>query len=209
MTIQNSDCGSITRCLGDLRNGDAAAAQPLWERYYDKLVRRARSKMIGMGCPRTTEDEEDVALSALDSVCQGLQQGRFPQLMDRDGLWRLLVCITLRKSIDRYRKQAAHKRHGVKVSIEANLMAAQGEDPSHVLDRIACDHTPPELLVIVAEELRQRIESLGENTLIRIAELKMEDHTNQEIADHLGCSLRTVTLKLELIRRKWSPELAL
>ncbi len=94
--MSESHTGSITNCLAGLRNGDAAAAQPLWERYYDKLARRARAKMIRMGCSRVAQDEHDVALSALDSVCRGLQEGRFPKLADRDGLWRLLVWITVR-----------------------------------------------------------------------------------------------------------------
>ncbi|MGV3654395.1 MAG: leucine--tRNA ligase, partial [Noviherbaspirillum sp.] len=33
--------GSITRWMGDLQAGDLAAAQPLWDRYFDRLVRLA------------------------------------------------------------------------------------------------------------------------------------------------------------------------
>jgi hypothetical protein len=40
----------------------------------------------------------------------------------------------------------------------------------------------------------------------RIAEMKLMGHTNQEIAHELGCSLRKVTLKLELIRETWQRE---
>ena len=50
--------------------------------------------------PRVAADEEDVALSAFDSFCRGAQRGRFPQLDDRDNLWRLLVVITSRKAVD-------------------------------------------------------------------------------------------------------------
>jgi hypothetical protein len=125
--------------------------------------------MIGMGCSRVVEDEEDVAISALDSVCRGLQEGRFPKLADRDGLWRLLVWITVRKSIDRYRKECSQKPPGVKELAEADLIASQEEDPNHVLDRIAGDELPPEMAAIVAEELRRRIESLGDKSLIRVA----------------------------------------
>jgi hypothetical protein len=31
----------------------------------------------------------------------------------------------------------------------------------------------------------------------------MEGSTNEEVADRLGCSLRTVARKVELIRRSW------
>ena len=34
--------------------------------------------------PRGATDEEDVALSAFDSFCQGVEQGQFARLQDRD-----------------------------------------------------------------------------------------------------------------------------
>lgn len=46
--------------------------------------------------------------------------------------------------------------------------------------------------------------TLEDQTLRRIAELKLACYTNEEIRQQLGCSLRGVTLKLELIRKKWS-----
>jgi DNA-directed RNA polymerase specialized sigma24 family protein len=169
-------------------------------------VRLARSKLIRMGCSRVIEDEEDVALSAIESVCRGLEQGRFPQLADRDGLWRLLVWTTVRKSIDLCRKRARSRTHGANIFAETDLVADAEQHSSRVLDRMASDDTPPDLAVIVAEQFHKRIESLGEQTLIRIVELKKENFTNQQIADQLRCSLRTVTLKLERIRMQWSPE---
>ena len=38
--------------------------------------------------PRAEADEEDAALSAFNSSCLGVAQGRFPQLADREDLWR-------------------------------------------------------------------------------------------------------------------------
>ena len=39
-----SSDGSVTVWLGALKAGDHAAAQPLWERYFRKLVRRGASR---------------------------------------------------------------------------------------------------------------------------------------------------------------------
>jgi DNA-directed RNA polymerase specialized sigma24 family protein len=47
--------GSVTHWLGALKAGDAAAAQHLWERYFDRLVRLARAKLRAM--PRSAADE--------------------------------------------------------------------------------------------------------------------------------------------------------
>src|SRR4051812_207164 len=90
--------GSVTRWIGDLKAGDAAAAQPLWERYFHRLVFLARARLRASRRPSVVEDEEDAALSAFQSFCDGAARGRFPRLTDRDDLWRLLVVITARKA---------------------------------------------------------------------------------------------------------------
>jgi DNA-directed RNA polymerase specialized sigma24 family protein len=54
--------GSVSRWLGPLQDGDPAAVQQLWQRYFHRLVGLARKKLHG--APRRLADEEDVALSA-------------------------------------------------------------------------------------------------------------------------------------------------
>jgi DNA-directed RNA polymerase specialized sigma24 family protein len=61
----------------------------------------------------------------------------------------------------------------------------------------------PEFAAMVAEEYVRRLETLDDPVLWLIAERKLACHTNQEIARELGVSLRSVTLKLELIRKQW------
>src|SRR5262249_11787280 len=80
--------GSVSHWLDRLQAGDHAAAQPLWEVYFQRLVALARARLQGV--PRQAADAEDVALSAFDSFCRGVAAGRFPQLADRADLWRLL-----------------------------------------------------------------------------------------------------------------------
>ena len=41
--------GSVTHWLGDLRGGDLAAAQPIWERYFGRLVVLARGNCSASG----------------------------------------------------------------------------------------------------------------------------------------------------------------
>jgi hypothetical protein len=101
--------GSVTRWIGDLKSGGAAAARQLVEGYFDSLVRLARKK-LGAWAGGAAEDEEDAALSAVGSFCRRAAQGRFPRLDDRDNLWRLLVVITVRKAFDQIQRQKAQKR---------------------------------------------------------------------------------------------------
>src|SRR3954452_5578865 len=88
--------GSVTRLIDALAGDDVdTAAAKLWQCYFDRLVRLAHARL--RAAPRGAADEEDVALSAFNSVCRGAAQGRFPGLGDRRDLWRLLVTITVRK----------------------------------------------------------------------------------------------------------------
>src|SRR6185312_13453068 len=63
--------GSVTYWLAQLRAGVQDAAQPLWERYFQRLVGLARIRL--QGAPRRAADEEDVALSAFGSFCRGAE----------------------------------------------------------------------------------------------------------------------------------------
>src|SRR5687768_11988392 len=102
--------GSVTHWIDDLKAGDGAAADPLWDRYFEGLVRLARARL--RAADRGAADEVDVALSAFHSLCRGAARGRFPHLDDRDNLWRLLATITAQKAVDHLRRQARLKRGG-------------------------------------------------------------------------------------------------
>jgi DNA-directed RNA polymerase specialized sigma24 family protein len=194
--------GSVTRWIGGLKAGDPAAAQELWQRYFQTLVGLARARL--RAAHRGAEDEEDAALSAFDSFCKGAARGRFPRLDDRDDLWRILVTLTRRKALDQVQRQERQKRGGGRVIDEATLAAG---DPDAIgLDQLVGSEPTPEFAALIAEECRRRLDGLGDETLRRIALLKMEGHTNVEVAVRLECGLRSVVRKLELIRRRWLEE---
>ena len=194
--------GSVTRWLGDLKAGDTDAAQKLWERYFGALVRLAHARL--RTAARGAEDEEDAALSAFDSFCTAAAQGRFPRLDDREDLWRILVTLTQRKALNQVERQQTQKRGGGRVVGETTLGGAS--ELQSLLDGLAGPEPSPEFAAMIADECRQRLESLGEDSLRQVALMRMEGYTNDEIAERLGCGLRTVSRKLELIRRSWLGE---
>src|SRR6476661_973202 len=100
----------VTVWLGRLQAGDPAAARPLWDRYFHRLVGLARARL--RTAPQRAADEEDVALSAFDSFCRNAEAGRFPDLADRDSLWRLLAAFTARKAVHHVRDASRLKRGG-------------------------------------------------------------------------------------------------
>src|SRR5438067_6883003 len=143
---------SVSHWIGQLQAGDHAAAQKLWERYFQRLVGLARKKLQGQ--PRRAADEEDVALSAFASFCRGAEAGRFPRLTDRDDLWRLLVTMTERKAFNLVRDEHRLKRGGGAVQGESAL---HRPDDSTVrgLDDCAGREPTPEFAAEVAEECRR------------------------------------------------------
>ena len=193
--------GSVTHWLGALKAGDLAAAQPLWDRYFQRLVRLARQKL--QAGRRSGADEEDAALSAFDSFCDGAARGRFPHLDDRDDLWRLLVTITTHKVTGHGRRHGRQKRGGGRILDEAALDRPRPGGGPAGLDAIVGSEPTPSFAALVAEQYSRLLESLGDQTLRRIALLKMEGYTLDEIAAQLGRARRPVVNKLQRIRTRW------
>jgi RNA polymerase sigma factor (sigma-70 family) len=193
--------GSVTRWLDQLRGGDPRAAQPLWERYFRRLVGLARAKL--RQAPRHAADEEDVALSAFASFCRLAEQGRFPQLLDRDGLWSLLVVFTARKAHHLVRDRQRQKRGGGVTPRSATPDEAE-EGPA--LEQLLSREPTPALAAQMAEAYRALLSCLGDDELEATAVARMEGYTVEEIADRLGCASRTVKRQLKLIRKIWEKE---
>jgi DNA-directed RNA polymerase specialized sigma24 family protein len=188
-----SSDGSVTHWIAQLKAGDAQAAQPLWERYYRRLVGLAGKKL--QGSPRRGADEEDAASSAFASFCRGAEQGKFPKLHDRHDLWHLLVVITAHKSIDQYH-QEAHAGLG-----ESALLNPADKSDAALAQIIGSEPTP-EFAAGVAEQVQRLLACLNPE-LRSVAVWKMEGYTNEEIAAKLGVVVRSVERKLRLIRKTW------
>jgi DNA-directed RNA polymerase specialized sigma24 family protein len=191
----SSEETSVTGWIAQLQAGDPSAAQPLWERYFRRLIKLAHNRLQRV--PRAAADEEDVALSAFASFCRGVQKGRFPQLSDRNELWRLLVVLTARKALHLLRDAHCQKRGGTLVSSpqpEAELEAIVGREPT------------PEFAAQVAEQCQRLLALLDTEQLRCIAIWKMEGYTVDQMADRLGCARTTVERRLRLIRHVWEKE---
>jgi DNA-directed RNA polymerase specialized sigma24 family protein len=180
--------GSVTRWIGGLKAGDAAALQRLWERYWERLISLARRGFAD--CRRLGADEEDVLQSVFDSLFRCAQIGRFPKLNDRDDLLQILLMLTKRKAANA-RKREFKQSGGHARSWRDDLAEMVAEEPG------------PAFAAQVAEECRSLLGRLGHPDLQSIAVLKMEGRTNHEIAVRMKRSVPTVERKLRLIRSIW------
>ena len=194
----------ITRWIDKLGDGDQDAAQVIWEQYFNKLVSVARRKMAPL--PKRIGDEEDVALSAMHSFCQGAKAGKFPKLEDREDLWKLLVTITIRKVYGQMRYNKAEKRGGGQVRGESVFIRKGGDDSPMGIDQFLGSDPTPEFAAMVSENCDQLLDQLEDETLQKVAKYKLEGLSNDEIAEKLNCVSRTVERKLERIRSKWSQD---
>jgi DNA-directed RNA polymerase specialized sigma24 family protein len=201
--MQAEDRGSVTIWIDAVRVGDEDAANQLWRRYFESVVRLARSRLRAGA--RAAADEEDVALSAFESFYDGMARGHFPDLADRDDLWRLLVTIAARKASNQNRSEARQKRGGGRVIHESALAADIGPGLEGLAAVVGTEPSP-EFAALLADECGRRLRDLPDESLRTVAVLKMEGYRNEEIADRLGCGVRTVARKLEVIRKAWTDE---
>ncbi len=202
--MSDEDTGSVSGWIDALKEGRPEAAHALWERYYQRVLAVARRRLTG-DPHRAVEDAEDVALSAINSLCAGAAQGRFDRLGDRVDLWQLLVAITVKKTLSRRQRFGRLKRGGPG---HAGVSANQGEEhrdlaDNNRLEAVLSPEPTPESSAIIQEQFQELLESLGDPVLREVALWRMDGLSNAEIAEKRGCVLRTVERKIERIRMIW------
>jgi DNA-directed RNA polymerase specialized sigma24 family protein len=159
---------SVTHFLAQLKGGDAGAAQPLWDRYYSRLVALARKKLGDL--PRRSVDEEDVMVSAFDTFCRRAQAGNFPDLRDRDGLWPLLALITARKAAKHRKREGRAKRGGGRQPIQPDPDASGNVEMAPF---VSAEPSPEEAAIFLSE-LERFLNSLDDPTDRQILLGKLE-----------------------------------
>jgi DNA-directed RNA polymerase specialized sigma24 family protein len=192
---------SVTIWIDGIKAGDGSDIERLWDRYFERLVRLAAARLPAHS--RRSFDEEDVALSAFQSFCDRAGRGQFPQLSDRDDLWRLLATITVRKALDTIRQQSRQKRGGGQVLGESALLVGAGTEGDGLAEVLSREPTPDEVAGF-AEDYHRFLARLQEPPLRTIALRRLEGQTTREIARALDVSTKTVERKLQLIRAIWS-----
>ena len=188
----------------ELAEGDPSAAERIWNRYWNQLVRLARLKL--RDARRRAADEEDIALSAFNSFCRGFAAGRFPRLDDRRDLSKVLLTLTARKAASHLRSECAQKRGGGKVQGESGLFGAGLSGRIGGIGAVLGREPTPEFTAVMAEQCDALLDRLGDDRLRQTALYKLEGFTIEEIARTMGCAESTVDRRLARIRRKWMRE---
>lgn len=201
MSHDDTSYNSVTCWIEDLKKGDEHAAQKLWNRYFERLMRHAAPKVHPAN--GRVSDEEDIVLAAFDDLFRQAKQGKFPRLFDREDLWALLLTISDRKLINKYRDDNALKRGGHLVIKGDSINDVAGiEDGPRGLEQFASDDPTPEFCEIMQESVGRLMDQLDE-THQRVAILKLRNYTNAEIGREMGCVDSTVERRLRRIRDIW------
>ena len=169
------------------------AARALFERFTRRLIGLARGHLDTRLHHKI--DPEDVVQSVYKSFFLRYGEGTLTA-EGWDGLWGLLMTITLRKCADRVRYHRAECRD---LAREAAAPAdAEGAEPWR--DALGREPTPEEAAVL-AETVEQLLRGLDGDER-PIVELSLQGYSTQEISERLGRAERSVRRLRERVRRQ-------
>jgi RNA polymerase sigma factor (sigma-70 family) len=181
---------SSVELAGRLRQKESAAEEEVYGRYVDRLIALARQRLSRKLSRRI--DPEDVVQSAYRSFFIRLREGQYT--IERSGdLWRLLAQITLHKLYGQAEHHRAAKRSTLRE--ESSPTNDAGNKPPEPLAR-----DPSVQDVLAATEELERLMSQLTPAQRRTVELRMQDHTIEEIATTLHRSERTIRRWLDIAR---------
>ncbi|MEJ7592403.1 MAG: ECF-type sigma factor [Planctomycetaceae bacterium] len=196
--ISGNQTPSVSDWVRHLKDGDADAAQQLWNRYFQKLVVHAGQRVRAHNCPEGTVVPEDVAASVFESLWKGANAGRFQKVTDRDELWWLLQAMTRRKVVSHIRHATARQRFSGQVPASLSH-----DEPGSAYRELMSDEPDAEYVVMMQDQFSRLLSLLRDDKLRQIAVLKLEGCSNDEICRNLSISSATTTRKLRLIRETW------
>lgn len=200
-SVFRMDDNPVSLWIDELRQADELAARKVWEHFSARLHQAARRNLRAK--TKRVYDEEDVVLSMFQSLCQGLVDGRFPDLHDRDSLWRLMLVISGRKIANRHRYDQRQRRDDRRTLTESVFSERQLDQGDQLGDGLLSREPTPEFVAELHETSERLFAAIDEPDLKEIAMLRVEGFNDSEIADRLNCSRRTVQRRLTMIRRIW------
>jgi DNA-directed RNA polymerase specialized sigma24 family protein len=190
-----SDQSTISTWLRRLQGQpDDLSAQKIWDRVSPRIIVLSR-RLIQKIDTDAAVDEEDVTLSVFATLYDGLQGQQFPLLQDSEGLLKLLVLMTVRKINDHSKFRRALKR---------NRGPQQKTLSTELMNERADDQPDPAEEAMMADQCRAMLEQLNDPLLESIVLLKLDGYTNDDIAEQLQYSRRTIQRMLNMVKEAWS-----
>jgi RNA polymerase sigma factor (sigma-70 family) len=182
------------------RRGDEDAARLLFDRYVQRL-----RELAGANLPsglRRRFGLEDVVQSVFRSLFRAVKGDRVK--LERSGdLWTWLLQVTFNKLRGRVAYELAEKR-SVNREKAPSIADASGNHPGIVF---WSKEPSVEDLVAIADELDYLFGPSG-SPLRCVVDLRLQDHSMEEIGERLGISHTTVSRRLKRIKRRLAERLS-
>jgi len=188
--------GSVSGWIEMIRLGNDEAVKPLLERYFQRLASFADRKLrSGI---RTSDDGEDIASHALQSVVRRIALGSYPELSDRNNLWLLLMVAAQRRVIDGQRKEIRWQKNFAPVQTVTDLMQALNVDLEFQGERD--DQSQAFELIEFWDHM---LSKLSDQMHRDVAKRKLEGYSNREIAIQLQLTPKKVDRMVQAILERW------
>jgi DNA-directed RNA polymerase specialized sigma24 family protein len=186
--------GSVTNWLADLKTGSRTAYARLFERFFPRLVARAGRHLNGLPAKQT--DAEDVALSAFQGFGREVDDKSDvrDRLTDRDSLWQFLTLLTFQEA-RRTRRYETQQKRDCRRTATADAAGATADPRPDPQDEVAARDLTEAWLKPLS--LRHQ----------EIVGLKLDGHTNRDIAGRMDVSERAIERALSEIRSTWGERL--
>jgi RNA polymerase sigma-70 factor (ECF subfamily) len=175
--------------ISNFKAGSESAAQELFDRYCERLMRLAKRRIGQRMVSRV--DPEDVLQSAFRTFFNRVRNDEF-SFHEEDDLFKLLVRLTVHKTL----RQIAFHRAGKR---NPELEAAQGSDAQEMLQQISADEPCPETAVALVDEFERFMSQLPPLDR-QVLSLKLQGYSTLEIAEQIGSYDRKVRRILERIQ---------
>jgi RNA polymerase sigma-70 factor (ECF subfamily) len=175
--------------VSNFKAGSESAAQELFDRYCERLLRLAKRRIGQRMVSRV--DPEDVLQSAFRTFFNRVRNDEF-SFHEEDDLFKLLVRLTVHKTL----RQIAFHRAGKR---NPELEAAQGSDAQDLLQQISADEPSPEAAVALVDEFERFMGQLPPLDR-QVLSLKLQGYSTVEIAEQIGSYDRKVRRILERIQ---------
>jgi RNA polymerase sigma-70 factor (ECF subfamily) len=200
--VSMSSPGSLTQCIYNLQSPDHRlrdeAARVIWDRFAGRLqalVRRHLDNRV-----RRREDEHDVLQSMYASFCIGQMAGKATPA-SRDELWKLLVRIALCKLVNTAQRHTAARRDVRRERAKPTDDHEGFAFPRWMLEHVDQSRPSPDEQFLVIDELERLLGVLSDEHR-QIVLWKVDGFKNAEIANMIGRTVRSVELKLQIIRKR-------
>ncbi|MEC9091777.1 MAG: sigma-70 family RNA polymerase sigma factor [Planctomycetota bacterium] len=178
--------------LRKLLDGDGNAVQEFWKQYGSRLSQLA-GRQLSRKLQRRVE-ADDVVQSACRTFFRRAEAGQF-QLEESESLWRLLCAIVVNKARMKARFHLQGKR-GIHQEVD------QAKNPDEKSRDFAATSTPNPAEVAAYNDHFEFLMSGLDTEEKQIIQYKLEDLTNDEIAEKMACSERTVRRIFSKIRSR-------